>query len=52
MIVQKFRSKDLEKLAEDSIPNYRKVKNEVTKNGNANKKSCGCGKNKRKRIRR
>lgn len=49
MIVQKFRSKDLEKLAEDSIPNYRKVKNEVT---NGSKKSCGCGKNKRKRVRR
>lgn len=51
MISQKFRSKNLEKIAEESIPNYRKIKNEVTKK-NGNEKSCSCRKNNGKRVRR
>lgn len=31
MTVQVFRAKELEKIAEESIPNYRKIKNEMTK---------------------
>lgn len=51
MVIQVFRKKELEKVAEESIPNYRKIKNEITKN-EYSRTATHKNNLKRKRVRR
>lgn len=51
MVIQVFREKGLERVAEESIPNYKKIKNEITKN-EYSRTATPKNNLKRKRIRR
>lgn len=51
MVIQVFREKGVEKVAQESIPNYRKIKNEITRD-DYNRTTIPKDKTKRKRVRR